>query len=345
MANPLRALLLLSIMVWTSGALPGIAAGNACPARVPPLVTLAGVSSFYKKDASQSVVDQDLMDDFVSRTWQYGALLDALLDIGKRAKSGKANAASECALNQLSAWAEAGALTQGIAAEAGVERRQAIMIQAWTVVGVTTLLQELAPSIDSQDPRSVATLRWLKSLAQSVRAEFVAQPNRPAWLNHSSNHSLWAGLAEARVGQLTGNQQLINDGLSKLDRALDGVAADGSMPAEMSRAGRALQYTNFAMLPLAGLVKVHEQQALQFTKSRADAIERLVLFTMSANIDVDVLVQKTGKRQEVKPLGNRIIWLAVLLPALERGWPDIAEPARALLERVKPIPTPFYGVL
>ena len=280
------------LSLWVSG---GVLA-QACSQPIEPLVSLQGVGSFYRADPTQSIVDPQMAADFHRLTRQYDALLDRLLAWSQENER-PGRRVLDCAMEQLEVWAGAGALTQGIAGEPGVERRQAAMIQTWVLTASSALLLSLDRDDLVADRRFPAVAEWMSGLAHSVRREFEPRSNRPDWLNRTSNHSHWAGLAMLRVGLLTQDRLLVAAGLSERDAAIRSIADDGSLPAELGRGGRALAYTNFALLPMLGLADTASRYGWPLGGAQAARLQLAVDFGLAANRNPDLIAERVGSSQ------------------------------------------------
>jgi len=160
---------------------------------------------------------------------------------------------------------------------------------------------------------------WFRELAVRVREYFdshMSQPGSDAW----NNHRYWAGLALAA-------EAAADDDAASADWALkayeDGIAAiqpDGSLPAEMNRAGMALHYHLYALGPLILIAEFSEANGGDAYAHQGGAIQRLVRLCTAGLRDPAIFKKRTGVAQVVSdPLSGTDIGWAV--PYLHR-FPD-----------------------
>ncbi|MCX5493766.1 alginate lyase family protein [Kaistia dalseonensis] len=318
-----------------------------CPSLIPPMVDVSHLASFYANTSSQSTIDPDKYDLYIKRTRDFDDLLKFVVQFGAVASAANGSASApppstSCLLRQLDGWARTNALTRGIKRNDDVGQRQAAMLQAWAVVAITSALRQ-TPDIDTASEQYRDVIQWLKKLAWSIHSEFLRSPKKPAWKKQVANHSHWAGLAQARVGVLTGDSRLLQAGMKELDRALDAVDDDGALPREMARGERALHYMNFAVLPIAGLVSIANETGYELSDAQMDDLLRLVRFTLDANTDPAAFEAKMAQKQLMQGVRDELVWIDVILPTIEVNDPELAIKMRQYARTVGPLQTRFYG--
>jgi poly(beta-D-mannuronate) lyase len=156
--------------------------------------------------------------------------------------------------------------------------------------------------------------KWFRLLAARVREYFDMQRTKPG-SDAYNNHMYWAGLAVAAQG-IAGND--VNAFLWGIETYRMGVAAiqpDGSLTAEMNRAGMALHYQLYAVGPLVMLAEMAAANGLDLYAVDNGAIHRLVSFDMAAMKDRSIIVRRTGIAQNISETysGFEIGWAIPLL--------------------------------
>lgn len=315
---------------------PSVVARSAkrevCPKPVPVLTSLSGVTSFYRPTATQSKIDWNRYNDYLTRTWQFDALLKRLP---------KFETSSNCLIIQLKLWADAGALTQDVSPEPGEARRQAIMLQAWTSVAVTTAI--IKYQSNNNATISVEVLNWLDLLGESIYREFTEDSDRPEWLNRFNNHRIWAGLAVLRIGLLLNKEKFIKFGLGVLDEAFLHTDENGAFKSELRRGDRAVHYLNFALLPTAGLIDSAYLTGRRLNDEEWKLLSDLARTTLSLTINPAGGSVTVDLPQKMGPLAEELAWLPLLhMIALKRD-PEFAAELERSITMFGPFLNRFYG--
>jgi poly(beta-D-mannuronate) lyase len=252
-----------------------LAAANAATAceTPPPARSDIDANSYYS-DKHHSVIDPVLRARNIANT---KPIEDFLSQVARDANGGDA----ACALTWLSSWAEQKAMLGKMSSE------QAYYVRKWTLGGMALsyarIQQQATPSQRS------AIEGWFKSLADATIAHSDAKQGG------RNNHYYWEGLAVTAVGGVTGEARYLDWGRKVLQHALGQMDADGALPAEMERAGKALHYQVYAATPLALMASILDVHDARF--------DTLVAFTVAASADPSGIAKRTGFEQE--PVGSR----------------------------------------
>lgn len=253
-----------------------LAAANAAAAcEAPPPARIDIDANGYYSDKHHSVIDPVLRARNIANT---KPVEDFLSQVARDA-NGQGDAA--CALAWLSSWAEQKAMLGKMSSE------QAYYVRKWTLGGMALsyarVQQQATPA------QRAAIEGWFKSLADATIAHSDAKKGG------RNNHYYWEGLAVTAVGGVTGDARYLDWGRKVLQHALGQMEADGSLPAEMERAGKALHYQVYAATPLAlmaSILDVHDAR-----------LDTLVAFTVAGSADPSGIAKRTGFEQE--PVGSR----------------------------------------
>ena len=181
-----------------------------------------------------------------------------------------------CALSWLANWGEQKAMLGKMSSE------QAYYVRKWTLSGMALNYARIR---QQATPAQRAVIEgWFKALADATIAHSDAKKGV------RNNHYYWEGLAVTAVGGVTGEARYLDWGRKVLNHALGQMEADGALPAEMERAGKALHYQVYAATPLvfiASILDVHDPR-----------LDTLVAFTVAASADPSAIAKRTGVEQE-----------------------------------------------
>lgn len=263
----------------------------------PPAVKDLQITRFYA-DSAGSVVDP-------GKLAQHGRdaapLKDFLNFVDKQAdgaNSGKHDAANRarCGLDWLKSWAQAGALLGKIdGAQAQSERK-------WDLAGAALAYLKLKRSATPDDRTIIEP--WLIKIADGARAVFDDPSIK------RNNHWYWLGLGLAATARATGSERhwQMADGIMA-DAARD-IAADGTLPQELSRKARALHYHAFSLTALVALAELGAAHGENWYALNDGALHRLVALTAKGLADPAVFDKLAGVSQErpVNPGGG---WLTL----------------------------------
>ena len=279
-----------------------------CPA--PPVFARTLQVGSYYTDKHASIADPAKLAAFQKASEAPTLLMqeaassaDAYLEHGSRD-------AARCVYSLLDAAAKAGAWAGKMPGFQGV------YVQNWALSGVGIAYLKVRNSGLGSAAQTAEIQGWFRVLSTRVREYFdshMSQPGSDSWNNHRD----WAGLAVAA-------EAAANDDASAADWALkayeDGIAAiqpDGSLPAEMNRAGMALHYHLYALGPLILLAEFIEANGGEAYADQSGAIHRLVRLCTSGLGDPAIFQKRTGVVQVVsEPLSGTDIGWAV--PYLRR---------------------------
>ncbi|MYM21229.1 alginate lyase [Duganella sp. FT135W] len=251
-----------------------LASGVAYACEAPPPARSDIDANSYYSDKHHSVIDPVLRAKNIANT---KPIEDFLSQVARDANGQDA----ACALTWLSSWAEQKAMLGKMSSE------QAYYVRKWTLGGMA-----LSYARVQQQATPVQRLLiegWFKALADATIAHSDAKQGG------RNNHYYWEGLAVTAVGGVTADKRYLDWGRKVLQHALGQMDDDGSLPAEMERAGKALHYQVFAATPLvlmASILDVHDAR-----------LDKLVAFTVAGSADPSGIARRTGVEQE--PVGSR----------------------------------------
>lgn len=288
----LLACLCLASLITPAGA------SAACPPP-PPAVRDIRANSYYS-DAAGSIIDPALHA-------QYKRNIDPITDFHRRVLE-RADAfvatgdiaQARCTIDWLSAWAQGGALLGALINERG---NQANYIQKWTLAGLAMASFKVRSQLTPADHALLDP--WLKAQAERSLAFWDDARHK------RNNHLYWTGLAVAATAAATDDATLWGRARSIYDEALAHIAADGTLEMEMARAGRALHYHNYALMPLAAMAELAHSRHEDWYARGDGRLLRLAEKVTDGVLDPAWFVEQTGKRQEL-PAEGYLGWSVLL---------------------------------
>lgn len=310
---------------------PAAAASDATPFKctkpVRPMLDMSGLFGFYGLERTQSVIDKSKMSAYVKKVWltqAAGKNLSALSLVALTSPQ-DAPSARDCIIQQLDAWAGAKAMTQNLDQNDSLGHRQANLIISWTSIPFVYAAQ-IADKIEPLPPETRAQLNaWLSELTSELRSEFTPRPRAPKekWLDANGNHRFWAGASVGMMATQTGDRAAFDWSMSVLKGSLKDVDPDGSMPTEMGRGGKALNYQNFALQPMSILVSLADANGVKLSASENAVLERAARFSLSTFKDPSNLEKRIGYKQEQAM--ELLSWTAALARHFRASDPEFAK--------------------
>jgi poly(beta-D-mannuronate) lyase len=272
-----------------------------CPE--PPVFAKTIDAEGYYVDAHHSVIDPvkkaayEKADEELVHLGQYAGLAaDDYLAKGSRA-------AAECVYSLLDAAAKADAWA------GTMPHNQGVYDQNWMLSGTAIPYLKVRNSGVGTPEQDAEIQKWFKNVSTQVRLYFEDKHFRPdsdAW----NNHEYWAGLAIAAQGIAGNDKKAFKWGMDAYSQGIDSIEPDGSLTAEMNRAGMALHYQLYALGPLVMLAELGEANGIDMYGEKKGAIHRLVDFDVAGMQDPKMIAKRTGVEQNVSlPFtGQEIGW-------------------------------------
>ncbi len=271
---------------------------SACPLVLPPVRDL-DLARFYADDAG-SVVDPDLMEQHKTETATVREFLNRATkeaDASYRETTPSLGTyRAQCSLDWLETWARGGALLGKMTSkQAEAERR-------WTLAGAALAYLKVKPH--AKPEQRIAIEKWLLDLASKSLSGFDDPGVK------RNNHWYWMGLGAGATALATGNEALWQQARGILKDATRDVAADGTLPKELSRKGRALHYHAFALMPLMTLAELARFKRDALSDEETNALQRLASLTLSGLSEPKTFDRLAGVAQD-RPVNAGSGWLAL----------------------------------
>jgi poly(beta-D-mannuronate) lyase len=277
------------------------AAASACPA--PPTAVRDLDIPRYYADQAGSRIDPRLKAENQAAVAPLIAFLRQVTgeaDTAVRsARPEKRQAAAQCALAWLEAWARAGAWLGRVNTQGEYQRK-------WDLGGTALAYVKVRDQASPEQRRIIEG--WLDKLATAARAFF---DNRARKRN---NHWYWLGVSLAGTAIATGNERHWQEARAIAHDAARDIREDGALPMELARGERALHYHAFSVMPLVVLAEIARSRGEDFYGLENGALHRLVALTLDGFVDPTRFERLAGTRQILVSSSPGAGWLALYSP-------------------------------
>ena len=286
---------------WDDRTITATDAPYQCPA-LPEFAKIIDAEPYYT-DSHASVIDPakkaayEKASEGPTHLGQYAGLAaDAYLSEGSRA-------AAACVYSLLDAAAKADAWA------GEMPHFQDVYVQNWMLSGTAIPYLKVRNSGAGTPQQDAEIRQWFHRLAGRVQIYFDKGKGHPK-SDAYNNHLYWAGLAFAAAGVADNDQNAFLWGIATYYQGVGLIQPDGSLVAEMNRAGMALHYQLYALAPLIMLAELGEANGVDMYNVNHGAIHRLVKFDFAALEDPAIIAKRTGVPQNTSTpySGNEIGW-------------------------------------
>jgi len=305
----------MSLLLGTTTPLPAKEKGFTCPAVPEPVTSLAYGSRYTDESKTRSDIDEASNAEVDKALEPVEKFIGELIRMSNTALVEDDKVRAGCVLDWLTAWADAGALAdlKTLNVELSIPARYAgfaiVLLQAEAVGG-----------LDAEKRGRVVA--WLEAAARSMVAFFDGEAPPNASRN---NLRAWAGLAAAAVGRLDGDPALLDWAKGSFELVACQASPDGSLPLEMNRADKALNYQLHATAPLIVTADLLAATGYDGYAACGGKLMQIAAFSLKAVDDPAIVEAVSGKKQtfqtgkqQVKPF--MLAWVEPLL----RHHPDKA---------------------
>jgi poly(beta-D-mannuronate) lyase len=284
-----------------------------CPAIAhitPDLVT----DGFYRlDDPTHSIIDPVRQEAYRKSSDPVKAIGMQIVKAADDYRTTGSRAAAACAMAQILTLAKENSLAGKMSSS------QAYYVQGW-VVGAVAVAYLKIRDTGIAAPDQVRTIaKWMQSVGDQTIAYYDGH-KRAGHGDSQNNHLYWAGVELAAIGVAADDRKDFDWAVAAYDNGVDQIRADGTLPLEMARGGRALHYHLYALAPLVLIAEFGEANHIDLYAHANGAIHRLVKVSVAGLHDPTPFEKATGIHQEVPkvPSGDQIGWAP---PYLQR-FPD-----------------------
>lgn len=246
----------------------------ACEPAPPPVIDIDANS--YYIDSHHSVIDPTLKARNEAATKPVDEYVRTIARVATAWQERHKDSDARCALGWLSAWAGKDAMLGKMTTQ------QSYYTRKWALAGIALSYARVQPAASPEQRKQIEG--WLLALADATIRHSDAHKGA------RNNHYYWEGLAVTATGAVTHDARCLEWGRKVFDFAMGQIQPDGSLPLELARAGRALNYHLFAAAPLVMMASILDLQAAP--------LDKLVAFSMDGVADPSKIEKMAGAAQE-----------------------------------------------
>ncbi len=280
-------------LTWSCLSLSAANLAHAQCDEPPPPVRDIFADRFYV-DTASSIADRAIIARNRNSLATLDHTLTAIIAMADKGLAGD-TASALCAGHWLAAWAKGGAILGHMSSrQAEVERKYRTAGMALSYLKIRRVLE--APDREAIDA-------WMDDLADHVVAD-------QGWPARRNNHVYWAGLAAGAVGTATGAARHLAFSRRAYDAGMSDIRPDGTLPMELERRQKALDYTNFALAPLVMAAELAALRGEDWYARDDGAIHRLAARVLSGLRDPKAFAVLANESTVEVPRGGLLGWLA-----------------------------------
>jgi len=250
-------------------------AAQACEAPSPAVIDID--ANTYYSDAHHSVVDPVLKARNEAATRPINDFLNTVARGASAYQAKQEVTEAECVLSWLDNWAGQNAML------GKMTTTQSYYTRKWALASMALSYARVQPRATTVQRQHIEN--WFRTLADATIKYSEQQKGA------RNNHYYWEGLAVTATGAVTGEARYLSWGRKVFNYAMDQIRSDGTLPLELNRAGKALQYHIFSAEALVMTASILDLQSTQ--------LDRLVKFTLDGIDNPAPIEQMTGFKQEV----------------------------------------------
>ncbi len=259
----------------------------ACPPSPAPVVALNFGSRYTDDSKTRSDIDEVSNAEVDRALRPVEAFIGELMKMANTALMDGDAARGECVLDWLDQWAAAGALT-----ELETLNVKLAIPARYAGLAIALLQAETAGSLDPAKRERV--IAWLTGAANAMEQFFETEAPRNA---KRANLRAWAGLAAAAIGRLNGDAAMLDWARGSFELVTCQASPDGSLPLEMNRADKALNYQLHATAPLIVTADLLKATGYDGYAACDGKLGTIAAFSLRAIQDPSIVQQINGKEQ------------------------------------------------
>ncbi len=260
---------------------------HACPP-VPAPVRDIDANTFYS-DSSYSIVDPERYARNQAAIKPLRDYQRGVVKISDEHLATRRPQTARCALDWLATWADADAMLGKMTTNQSTYERK------WMLAALALSYLKIREAPDLPSDRKGIVEDWLRHLARATLAYY----DRPkGGTDTRNNHLAWAALAVAASGVAANDRALFDWGIDRSRRFIAQIAADGSLPLELARKGRAQHYHVFSLMPLIMLAEIAAANGIDLYAENSGGIDRLARLVIEGLDDPSQFAALAGIHQE-----------------------------------------------
>lgn len=272
----------------------------ACDDAPPPVRDI--IADRFYVDSASSVADMAIIARNRTALATLDHTLTAILAMADKGLAGDKESAV-CAGHWLAVWATGGAMLGHMSSQ------QAMVERKWRTAGMAVGYLKVRQAIDPSE-RAVID-GWMNDLADQVVTD-------QGWPAKRNNQVYWAGFAAGAVGTATGATRHLDYSRRVYDAGMSDIRPDGTLPLELARRQKALDYSNYALAPLVMAAELAAMRGEDWYGREDGAIHRLAARVLAGLRDPKSFAALAGESSVDVPKGGLLGWLAFY----RRRFPD-----------------------
>jgi poly(beta-D-mannuronate) lyase len=227
--------------------------------------------------------------------------------------------------------------------ESAMENVHGDNFRNWSLVPIATaylVLQSDGPDVEKKNDLGLTVRHWVSSLGKTVAADVEKR-------GLHNNLAYWAAAGMAMAAISDQDRRAFSAAVRIGAKGIDGVTPDGTLPLEMLRKGRALEYHIFALEPLMLIAQAAAANGNDLFHRNNNALQRVGERIFASRYDHSFFDERAGEKQTAAtplPKGS-FVWAEIALQHYQM--PDLAAfiaPLRPLrFDRMGGDMTVMYG--
>jgi poly(beta-D-mannuronate) lyase len=195
-----------------------------------------------------------------------------------------------CTLDWLKRWAKQNALL-GHANATGEQVRK------WTLASASLAYLQIKDekSLNKEDKKIVR--QWLRKVSAHVVKDFSEDTDR---MSRRNNHLYWAAWSVAVTSVALDDQRSFNWAMNQARIGIAQISAEGTLPLEIARGRKALNYHVYAATPLFLLAEVGLANGINLYAENEGGLHQLADLIMRSADDPSFFEQMTGEKQDME---------------------------------------------
>lgn len=254
-------------------------------------------------------------------------------EINRRANSyvrtgGKDYSSAACALQWMTDWANAAAMT-------GTAKGQGQAVRKWALASFSSAYLQFGADRRLDSKQKVAVKKWLYRLAKQVMTDYSTNPDTSSRRN---NHVYWAAWAVGITSVVIQHDDFFEWAMDKAKVGLIQIESDGTLPLEVRRAKRAQLYHLFATIPLVMLAELGRANGVDLYGYNDGALHRLVKLDVMQIYHPDYIEHRAGVKQDLPEENMELLlsWLEAYNRRFEFSNPDLRQDVAKLRKTYSP---------
>ncbi|MDE1164961.1 MAG: mannuronate-specific alginate lyase [Pseudomonas sp.] len=279
--------------------------GEGCPAMPQPYTQSLQFRSKYEgSDKARSTFNADSDKAFRDATADITSMERGTSKLVMQYMRDGRPEQLDCALNWLTAWAQADALMSKDFNHTGKSMRK------WALGSMSSAYLRLKFSdshpLATHQQQAQQIEAWFSKVADQVVSDWDNLP-----MDKTNNHSYWAAWSVMSASVATNRRDLFDWSVKEFKIGANQIDAQGFLPNELKRRQRALAYHNYALPPLAMIASFAQANGVDLRQENNSALKRLGDRVLAGVDDSDQFQQKNGQKQDMTDLkvDSKFAWL------------------------------------